>query len=638
MNPMIECMVIPSDCLDALKRMPADSIDSMVTDPPAGIKFMGKEWDKSDGFIPFMTSVMREALRVLKPGAHAFVWAIPRTSHWTATALEDAGFEIRDVVTHLFGSGFPKSLDVSKAIDKAAGAEREVIGYRDPKGSVHGDAKPDSTGSHIYSGELTSSNAVTPEAKLWQGFGTALKPASEHWILCRKPLGERTVAANVLKYGTGGINIDASRISGRPRATDGDKNIRTQDNLNGRYSGGMPLGEYPVAAGRFPANLVLSHCDDCVEVGVKEVGGGKFKGPNARPRNNGLGLGTDTIRSGASGAPDNYGTETVPAWQCSPGCAVAELDRQSGSLKFSYATNEGKASSIYGGELKSERNIVNKQRQGDSGGASRFFKVFSSSAKADIDSSCDANTVENHSSLQSLLEDSVLKLAAIEAVLEDRQLRSIATRFTIDIQTELKKSDELNTQQILNIVGRYSQELAHIESLNDNPAKLAEIKKLTDITMTIRNLLMSDGYAGNATLSSMQLNLEHGEKDLKSRYIYCAKASKRERNEGCEGEVKEKQGARPNSKDMSGKFPDHDHRPAGGNNHPTVKPIRLMQYLIRMVTPPGGIVLDPFMGSGSTGVAAVSSGFNFIGIEKEPEYLTIAWKRITHVVHKGDNE
>src|SRR5690606_35929677 len=117
------------DCLTLLKSLDSSSIDSLVTDPPAGISFMGKEWDDDKGgrkqWIAWMTEVMAECLRVLKPGAHGLVWARRRTSHWPATALEDAGFEVRDVVTHLFGTGFPKSMDISKAIDKAAGAERE---------------------------------------------------------------------------------------------------------------------------------------------------------------------------------------------------------------------------------------------------------------------------------------------------------------------------------------------------------------------------------------------------------------------------------------------------------------------------------------------------------------------------------
>ncbi|MGL4898614.1 MAG: DNA methyltransferase, partial [Shewanella sp.] len=131
---MAEFSIKHGDCLGELRLLGADSVDALVTDPPAGISFMGKEWDSHKGgrdqWIAWLTEVMRECMRVLKPGAHGLVWAIPRTSHWTATALENAGFEVRDVITHHFGSGFPKSLDISKAIDKAAGAERKNLGIR----------------------------------------------------------------------------------------------------------------------------------------------------------------------------------------------------------------------------------------------------------------------------------------------------------------------------------------------------------------------------------------------------------------------------------------------------------------------------------------------------------------------------
>jgi site-specific DNA-methyltransferase (adenine-specific) len=195
------------DCLEILPALAEGSIDALVTDPPAGIGFMGNGWDhfdrhrpRSDGsprgrsrrnFVDFMTRVMAECWRLLKPGGHALVWAIPRTSHWTATAIEDAGFEVRDVITHHFGTGFPKSRDVSKAT--GIGAER---------------------------------------SRRWLGWGTGLKPASEHWILARKPLAAPNAAANVLAYGTGALNIDGCRIA----------------------SG---------SGGRWPANLILSHSPDC---------------------------------------------------------------------------------------------------------------------------------------------------------------------------------------------------------------------------------------------------------------------------------------------------------------------------------------------------------------------------------------
>jgi hypothetical protein len=215
-------VLLEGDCLEHLKELETNQFDALLTDPPAGISFMGKEWDDDKGgrdhWVSWMSDVMRECLRVLKPGAHGLVWAIPRTSHWTATALELAGFEIRDVVTHLFGSGFPKSLDISKAIDKSKGAEREVVGkkpiayadsncWSEPNKNV--DVGGFGSNDNCYGNDSeewsVKNNPITAPAtdlaKQWQGWGTALKPASEHWILIRKPLSEKTVAKNVENVG-----------------------------------------------------------------------------------------------------------------------------------------------------------------------------------------------------------------------------------------------------------------------------------------------------------------------------------------------------------------------------------------------------------------------------------------------------
>ena len=212
-----------ADCIEGMKQLPDNSVDSLVTDPPAGICFMGKEWDGDkggrDNWIVWLTAVMTEAKRVLKPGGHAFVWALPRTSHWTAMALENAGFEIRDCVYHIFGSGFPKSLNIGKQ----EGCEQ------------------------------------------WDGWGTNLKPAVECWWLCRKPLSEKTIAENVLKWGTGGLNI-------------GECRIKTEDNLNGgAYGGGErcsgdwkdksgfknnKLNKYEQPQGRFPSHLIHDGSDE----------------------------------------------------------------------------------------------------------------------------------------------------------------------------------------------------------------------------------------------------------------------------------------------------------------------------------------------------------------------------------------
>ncbi len=288
------------DCLDVLRTLPDNSVDSVVTDPPAGITFMGKGWDDDKGgreeWVRWFAEVMREALRVTKPGGHAFVWALPRTSHWTACGLEDAGWKIRDCVVHLFGTGFPKSRDVAKAIDKErkeddvptravaaylrAGLKASVLtqrqaeellglranslcnfiqpnrrSFRVPRWELWQqmkavldlggdmdeevrrlDGRKRQPGEAWQTAELTgfhrgamnnwksdgTTGTVDREQKApnsdvaqqWQGWGTALKPASEHWWLARKPVSS-TVACNLAQWGTGAINIDAGRVGGR---------------------------------------------------------------------------------------------------------------------------------------------------------------------------------------------------------------------------------------------------------------------------------------------------------------------------------------------------------------------------------------------------------------------------------------
>ncbi len=180
-------MIIHGDCLEELREIDSCSVDSIITDPPYGLKFMGKKWDYD---VPSV-EIWIECLRVLKPGGHLLAFAGTRTHHRMSVRIEDAGFEIRDMIAWVYGSGFPKSLDVSKAIDKAVGAEREVVG----KSAAHYD--------------ITA--PATDAARQWQGWGTALKPALEPITVARKPL-VGTVAQNVLKYGTGSLNIDACRL------------------------------------------------------------------------------------------------------------------------------------------------------------------------------------------------------------------------------------------------------------------------------------------------------------------------------------------------------------------------------------------------------------------------------------------
>jgi hypothetical protein len=313
------------DALAVLSRLDAASCHAMVTDPPAGIGFMGREWDKDKGgraeWVAWLAGVMREARRVLTPGAHALVWALPRTSHWTATAMEDAGYEIRDVIAHHFGTGFPKHKNT-------------------------------------------------------------LKPATEHWILCRAPGAK------------GALNVDECRIESGPRRLL-DATAHTIPSEWGTRQGSRAAGETNL--GRWPANAIFDE------------------------------------------------------W------AAATLDKQSGVLQpgASPAKRGLGSARVYGEAARA--GVVKVREQLDGGGASRFF--------------------------------------------------------------------------------------------------------------------------------------------------YCAKPSRRERDAGLDGER---------------------------NRHETVKPIELMRYLCRLVTPAGGTVLDPFVGSGTTGCAAALEGFNFVGIEQQGEHVERAARRIRH--------
>jgi site-specific DNA-methyltransferase (adenine-specific) len=235
------------DCLDALRQLPDASVDAVVTDPPYGLSFMGKKWDYD---VPTV-EVWAECLRVLKPGGHLLAFAGTRTQHRMAVRIEDAGFEIRDMIAWVYGSGFPKSLDVSKAIDKAAGAEREVVGFQ---------ARGNSVNTDFMSGGNNITAPATDAARYWAGWGTALKPALEPVTVARKPLSG-TVAATVLEHGTGALNVDGCRVGadGGTRKTPSEQKSVT-DSVGGYLN--AACGAQIDGLGRWPANLIHDGGDE----------------------------------------------------------------------------------------------------------------------------------------------------------------------------------------------------------------------------------------------------------------------------------------------------------------------------------------------------------------------------------------
>jgi len=364
--------LLHGDCLEQMKTLEDNSVDSIVSDPPYGISFMAKKWDYD---VPSV-EVWKEAMRVLKPGGHALIACGTRTQHRMVVNIEDAGFEIRDVISWIYGSGFPKSLNIHKKDERC------------------------------------------PE-----GWGTALKPSSEFFTLCRKPLSEKTIAANVLKWGTGGINIDACRV-GTEGATSRSGQAAYPKNEDGTEdrSGSWARTGHKIEKldqGRFPANLIHDGSQEVLEL-FPETKSGKMK------------------------------------------------------------------QKIEGGEF----NVFGKQYPRD------------------------------------------------------------------------------------------------VETIGDQ---------------------------GSA-----------------ARFFYCAKASKKDRDEGLEGA--------PDIIGSTSSMTTRGERERGEsrntstkkNNHPTVKPTALMSYLCRLITPTGGVVLDPYMGSGSTGKAAVREGFSFVGCELDEDYFNIATARINY--------
>jgi site-specific DNA-methyltransferase (adenine-specific) len=497
--------ILHGDCRELLKTIPDASVDSVVTDPPAGISFMGRTWDDPgtlgvsggvampattasrnpscrncggrkragpetkaceceapdwndleyrlrdrQAFVDFLEEVMRECYRVLRPGGHAIVWALPRTSHWTALAIENAGFEIRDCVYHVFGQGFPKSLNVAKAIDKQARTKGEIPEF-DP-------------------------NALqTEEAKKWAGWGTALKPAVECWWLCRKPISGTSITQNIRTHGTGAINIDGTRVKHASKAdfeahkahVDRIKSEGGQWGDSWKNSSDLAGASEVTTAGRWPSNVVLSHSPECRKVGSLETPAPVINRFDDGMKPFGDGAGHPYTQVGG-------GTEEVAVYACVPGCPVAEMNRQGEAMGIHRAGNPqppqdkwdmAETTPSYGGGFSGPSGM----RYGDDGGAARFFQNF---------------------------------------------------------EPEVP-------------------------------------------------------------------------------FFYTAKAAKSEKEEGLERE--------------DGKR---------ANTHPTVKPLSLMRYLVKMVTPKDGLVLDPFAGSGSTLIAAVQEGMKFIGIERETEYVQIAERRV----------
>ena len=517
------------DCLDKLKELDDNSVDSIVTDPPYGLSFMGKKWDYD---VPSQ-AIWEECMRVLKPGGHILSFAGSRTYHRMAVRIEDAGFEIRDQIMWIYGSGFPKSHNIGKAVDKIEGNEREVVGEKVrgsveeglKKGVTYSKANPNNKALFGYGTEtLTKGNSD------WEGWGTALKPAHEPIVMARKPF-KGNVAENTLEWGVGGINIDGCRIGTEKVSAHhaGSSNSGTLGWNKGDKKDSSK--EYYDNEGRFPANIIFE-CT-CENPKVKENTNTPYNYTDKNYSENGFLPNVNAV------APYNYNDEGTGVIHTDPNCPCYILDGQSGNKKSTKRGAHNNKKTEYTNTYTPPNALYSDDNTyGDEGGASRFFYCPKAS-KSD----------------------------------RDEGMPESVPQFT----GRPRRED-----------GSVIYKETHAEEWAEAMAK-KERKDKTSLAGAEEKL--------------QQLN---GAKTIKGR------------------------DAGQDSRSVA-----HKARPTARMNiHPTVKPTELMKYLIRLVTPKGGVVLDPFMGSGSTGKAAVREGMEFIGIEREEEYYEIAKQRIENETNK----
>lgn len=591
--------LLHGDCIDKLKDLESNSVDSLVTDPPAGISFMGKDWDGDKGgrkqWIAWMTEVMSECMRVLKPGAHGLVWALPRTSHWTATALEDAGFRVKDSILHCFGSGFPKSTNVKKQAEKAGIAcvcDENVSDMRndlDAEGSVSGDAQSDmqshllrKTGETCLHGSAkaeTSVRGVRPDVSTKEPHRTRKSKTLLLSLQGRDQDGRSSdkSAAQADRFKHEGSKARAS-IRGKQPSVEGRNHLQTEQGQLHRAEVCQVSKRIPVdgSQGRLRDGAQASH-GDAPRAPSKPSGMRASQGPQHSEQSDiesGMVSGQPITqacgRCGKTRIAEGYGSALKPAveiWWLVQKPLEKNLTISANVLKWGTGALNIDASRVEangGYDAPADRGQGHRDKRT---GNSSLVGLTPGSAHAQ--GRFPANLVLSGDAPEMLDEQS-------------GTLKSGASKSSYTIKPCEQKA----------MNGRNYE----------------------------RPMQERDASEGGA-----------------SRFFYCAKISKSERNAGCEtGETRHMSTARLNSGDKSGKFPDHDTREKTGNHHPTVKPKKLMAYLIRMVTPPNGTVLDPFMGSGSTGIAAKECGFDFIGIERDAEYHEIASKRIESAVSAGD--
>ena len=578
------------DCLEVMRTMPDASVDAVVTDPPYGLSFMGKKWDYD---VPSV-DVWAECLRVLKPGGHLLAFAGTRTQHRMAVRIEDAGFEIRDMIAWVYSQGFPKSLDVSKAIDKAAGAEREVVGpgrWNGVKGS--NDAQADCL---IRPGGKHDETApATPEAQQWEGWGTALKPSFESVTWATKPMGTEGYCAKILENL---VELEAQCLQIASAAASSSRPTPA----------GSP--EAKIASAQDPA--AIRHAEDQ----ARKTATGEA-GATSSP--------ADTSASTLAAA--SIALSIVSSWrQTLEG--VSAREKTSTTATESSTTTDWKTLSCCLSQITPESIIQACSVPGGfSANASTAERIFSASL-ALLQATHTLSAIEpatwrdldarRGEAVSPSLDPCILARKPLEGTVAANVLEHGTGGINVDgcrvAHDEDCRMMAPSQANISNPSEKHRQAGRREAVLELKPGGRWPANLITDGSDEVVGLFPQTAAGSHAQKPTHSSNAAfgggrydnsscYGDIGSAARFFYTSKASRDDRSDG--------------------------------NTHPTVKPTDLMRYLCRLVTPPGGVVLDPFMGSGSTGKAAMLEGFDFIGIEREPQYHAIAEQRIRRAAAAG---
>ena len=592
---------------EELDNLEDNSVDSIVTDPPYELNFMNKGWDNSG--VAFQKDTWEKCLRVLKPGGHLLAFGGSRTYHRIACAIEDAGFEIRDTIMWIYGSGFPKSMNIANALEakvKTGSANKKdfkkldgvkgvtQLGYT--KMYKEQGARPED-----YNGRETTIKVdiTTDLAKKWSGWGSCLKPAYEPIVVARKPT-DGSLVDNIIEYGVGGLNIDECRVplENGYEFKETNRSVRNSDtpvfssetvgfkNENNTTASASPDG-------RFPANIITD--------------------------------GSDEVAEGFPNTKSNGGSTTMPDFK--------DAGKKNSQNKVGY--NDGDTA---------ERIESGYTSIADEGSAMRYFYVAKESNK-DIDNitpevepvvvarkPCEGSLVNN------VLEYGVggINIDECRVGTEERTFISgnqINGNCYGNFKPESSKEVTVNGRFPANVILDGSEEVT-----SGFPVRETQNGSITKRYKMNNQVYGEYGYCN--TWDSYQ------DSGSASRYYYCAKASKKDRDEGLdEFEEKRKAGYGYDLGYLNaGEWMFKERQTLKRNTHPTVKPTELMQYLVRLVSPKGATILDPFMGSGSTGKACMienterNADYKFIGIEMTEEYLPIADARIRYWVDREIEE